>query len=271
MRIINLSVDGIFQAAQRGLYEWLQEQDADIICLQDLQALEPELDADIFHPKGYHSYFFDSGEPHSKGVAIYTRILPKALIYGLGFSSGVDMQGRYLQIDFDKVSIGSLLAPGISGKGESPEIKRQFFDDLQSLLYKVTHKRRQFIICGNWQMAHTEKDVRFPDQAYDKSGFLDWEQQWLDQLFFQIGYVDAFRVAMTDDKQFSWWPERGTTAKQAVEADLAKLDQDTSQAFRTDFQAASYDLGRAVKGAGVYTGKMFSSHLPVMVEYDIEL
>lgn len=256
MRLINLSVDGIFQAAQRGLYDWLAEQNADIICLQDLQALEPELDADVFHPKGYHSYFFDSGEKHTNGVAIYTRELPKALIYGLGFSSGVDMQGRYLQIDFDKVSIGSLLAPAAFKAGESQEVKRQFFEDLQGLLYKVTHKRRQFIISGNWQMAHTEKDVRLPNEAYDKPGFLDWEQQWLDQLFFQIGYVDAFRVAMTDDEQYSWW-QGGEPGK--------------GQALRSDFQAASYDLGRVVKGAGVYTAKSFSSHLPVMVEYDIEL
>ena len=281
MRIITLSVDGIFQAAQRGLYDWLKDQDADVVCLQDLRALEPELDADVFHPEGYYSYFFDSGEPHTNGVAIYTRVLPKAMIYGLGFSSGVDMQGRYLQIDFGNVSIGSLLAPA-SKPGESQEEKMQFFDDLQALLYKVTRKRRQFIICGNWQMAHTEKDVRFPDQAWDKPIFMDWEQQWLDQLYFQIGYVDSFRVAQSDDKQFSYWPD-------GVGAD--------AQAYRSDFQIASYDLGRTVKSAGLYRGGYqrneqrneqsnaaagkaktehpselgFSSHLPVMVEYDLTL
>jgi exodeoxyribonuclease-3 len=80
MRIISLCVDGIHQAAQRGLYDWLSTQDADIICLQDLRALENELDNDIFHPEGYFSYFFDSGVKHYSGVAIYTRHQPKALI-----------------------------------------------------------------------------------------------------------------------------------------------------------------------------------------------
>jgi len=103
MRIISLSVDGIHQAAQRGLYDWLISQDADIICLQDLRALEPELDHAVFHPEGYNAYFFDSGVKHYNGVAIYTRKQPKALIYGLGFSSGVDMEGRYLQADFENI------------------------------------------------------------------------------------------------------------------------------------------------------------------------
>jgi len=155
MRIISLSVDGIHQAAQLGLYDWLETQDADIICLQDLRALEYELDHEVFHPNGYFSYFFDSGVKHYNGVAIYTRHQPKALIYGLGF----------------------------------------------------TRKRRSFIVCGNWGMAHTKKDVENWQENVGRTGFLGNEQQWMGQLFSQLGYVDAFRQVVPDSGEYSWVPD----------------------------------------------------------------
>lgn len=254
MRVINLSVDGIFQAAKRGLYDWLCDQDADIICLQDLRAQEYELDDAIFHPEGYTAYFFDSGIPETNGVAIYTREQPKALIFGFGFPSGAEMEGRYLQIDFERISIGSLLAPDAGSTPESQEAKINFFDDLQAHLDKISHKRREFIFCGNWQMAHTAKDVTDPTTM--ESGFLPHEQQCLDQIFNQIGYADTFRQDNTDADEYSWWPS-------------GKIDEGLG--LRTDFQVSSNSLRNRVEYATIYKNKQFSSHLPVIIDYDIEL
>jgi len=219
MRIISLSVDGIHQAAQLGLYDWLETQDADIICLQDLRALEYELDHEVFHPNGYFSYFFDSGVKHYNGVAIYTRHQPKALIYGLGFSSGVDMEGRYLQIDYDN--------------------------------YSITRKRRSFIVCGNWGMAHTKKDVENWQENVGRTGFLGNEQQWMGQLFSQLGYVDAFRQVVPDSGEYSWVP-------------------DHSDGMRIDYQVVSSRIARRIEYAALYKTKAFSSHRPVIVDYDID-
>ncbi len=255
MRIITLSVDGIHQAAQRGLYDWIDTQDADIICLQDLRALESELDHEVFHPDGYFSYFFDSGIKHYNGVAIYTRFQPKALIYGLGFSSGVDMEGRYLQVDYDHFSIGSLLAPSAVSETESIEVKIKFFEDLQNLMHKVTRKRRSFIYCGNWAMAHTRKDVQNWQDNVGTPGFLPHEQQWMNQLFNQIGYSDAFRQVNSDPDEFSWWPSG---------------EIGVGDGWRTDYQVVSESLRRKVEYAVVYKSQAFSSHLPVIVDYDIE-
>lgn len=256
MRVINLSVDGIFQAAQRGLFDWLDSQDADVICLQDLRALEPELDQPVFHLDGYFAYFFDSGTEHYNGVAIYTRKQPKALIFGLGFASGVDMEGRYLQVDYEQLSVGSLLAPGATSSAESQEVKIKFFDDLQSHLEKITRKRREFIFCGNWAMAHTPRDVTNSEQNEQESGFLPHERQWLAQVFNQIGYVDAFRKANKDADEYSWWPS-------------GKLNE--GEGWRTDFQIVSAPIGQRVEHAAIYKIQQFSSHLPVIIDYDIEL
>ena len=256
MRIISLCVDGIHQAAQRGLYEWLAEQDADIICLQDLRALEYELDEAPFQLDGYLAYFFDSGEQHYNGVGIYTRKQPKALIFGLGFSSGVDMEGRYLQADFEQISIGSLLAPSATLETESQEVKIQFFDDFQAHLSKITRKRREFIFCGNWNMAHKRIDVQNWQNNDSNSGFLPHEQQWMDQLFTQVGYTDAFRMANSDSDEFTWWPS-------------GKIGE--GDGWRTDYQVVSESLANRVEYATTYKNKFFSSHLPVIIDYDLEV
>lgn len=256
MRIISLCVDGIHQAAQRGLYEWLATQDADFICLQDLRALEYEMDGDNFHLDGYFAYFFDSGDKHQNGVAIYSRHMPKALIYGLGFSTGVDMAGRYLQVDFENLSIGSLLSPVATEDPESQEVKAQFFDDMQAHLHKISHKRRDFIFCGNWGMAHRQIDVTNPDILSDHPGFLEEEQQWMHQLFNDLEYTDAFRRTNKDSDEYSWWPS-------------GEFGQ--GEALRTDYQVISSSLSRHIEYAVIYKSKQFSSHLPVIIDYDIEM
>lgn len=256
MRIISLSVDGIHQAAQRGLYTWLAEQDADIICLQDLRAKEYEVDTDPFHLDGYFAYFFDSGIEHYNGVAIYTRHQPKALIYGLGFSNGVDMEGRYLQADFEHISVGSLLAPSATSELESQEVKIKFFDDFQAHLNKITRKRRDYIFCGNWAMAHRRQDVQNWQDNDSNSGFLPHEQQWMDQLFNQLGYVDAFRRVNHDSDEYSWWPSN-------------QINE--GEGWRTDYQVTSNNLKNRVEYGVIYKTQQFSSHLPVIMDYDIEL
>lgn len=255
MRIISISVDGIHQAAARGLYDWLANQEADIICLQDLRCLEYETDDDVFHPEGYHAYFFDSGVKHYNGVAVYSRALPKALIYGFGFSSGVDMEGRYLQIDFDNLSVGSLLAPSAANTTESQEVKNQFFDDLQAHMIKIARKRRDFIFCGNWGTVPAREDVSDPEQQQHQSGFLQNEQHWMKQLP-HIGYTDAFRQGNHDRDEYSWWPS-------------GKIDE--GDGWRTDLQVVSSSLKNRVEYAMIYKRQQFSSHLPVIVDYDLEL
>ena len=256
MRIISLSVDGIFQAAQRGLYDWLAEQDADIICLQDLRAREAEVDTDPFHLDGYFAYFFDSGIDHYNGVAIYTRHQPKALIYGLGFASGVDMEGRYLQADFERISVGSLLAPSATFETESQEVKIKFFDDFQNHLSKISRKRRDFIFCGNWGMAHRRIDVQNWQTNEENSGFLPHEQQWMNQLYNQLGYVDAFRRINKDPDEYTWWP-------------AGKMGE--GDGWRTDLQVVSNSLKNQVEYGAIYKTQQFSSHLPLIMDYDIEL
>lgn len=257
MRIINLSVDGIHQAVERDLLTWLADQDAEIICLQDLRASEPAVfNIPGFEIEGYHTYVLDSQHKGVRGVAIYTKSQPKALMYGFGLSNGMDVDGRYLQADFETISIGCLLAPEGTAGEKSQEQKDQFFADFQGYLNKITNKRRRYIICGNWQIAHTHIDVENSDNHDQESGFLLSEQMWLDQLYTQIGYADAFRLANTDRDEFSWWPGG---------------DIEQGDGMRTDYQVISKSLAPTVEYAVIYTAKHFSSHAPVIIDYDLEI
>ncbi len=254
MRIISFSADGIKNAAEKGFYDWLSEQDADFICIQDLQCSEYDLQDDTFFPSEYNAYFFDDIDGKANGVAIYCRSLPKAIMTGLGFAD-FDMEGRYIQADYENLSVGCLLAPQAApGDAEQLARKSQFYELLGNHLQKVRNKRREFIICGNWQIAHTAGDLQDTESNSTNPGFLAEERQWMDQLF-ENGYVDAFREINSDRDEFSWWP-----------------DGDRSiNGWRTDFHVISKGLQYAVDYGAIYKSREFSSHAPVIMDYDIEL
>jgi exodeoxyribonuclease III len=254
MRIISFSADGIKNAAKNGFYDWLKEQDADFICIQDLQCSEYDLQDNLYFPPEYNAYFFDDVDGKANGVAIYCRKLPKAIMTGLGFAD-FDMEGRYIQADFENLSVGCLLAP--SAKNDEPEQlerKAEFYNLLASHFQKVRNKRREFIICGNWQLAHTASDLQDTDSNSNTSGFLADERQWMDELL-SSGYVDAFREINSDTDEFSWWPDGNRE----------------TNGWRSDFHIISSGLKYAVDYGAIYKSKTFSSHAPVIMDYDIEL
>tara|TARA_R110002072_G_scaffold99563_12_gene218970 strand:- start:23299 stop:24063 length:765 start_codon:yes stop_codon:yes gene_type:complete len=254
MRIISFSADGIKNAAEEGFFGWLKEQDADFICIQDLQCSEYDLQDSQFFPEGYNSYFFDDVDGKANGVAIYCRKMPKAIMTGLGFSD-FDMEGRYVQADYENFSVACLLAPKAEKDNAGQQSrKNEFYSLFGAHLQKVRNKRREFIICGNWHIAHCPEDVQDTQKNSTTSGFLAEERQWMSELL-QSGYVDAFREISSDQDEFSWWPD----------------GEVGSNGWRTDFQIISQGLKYSVDYGAIYKIKQFSSHAPVIMDYDIEL
>ncbi len=254
MRIISFCADGIESAADKGFFDWVMEQDADIVCIQNLQTREYKLTDDKYFPEGYHPYFFEAAEENCNGVAIYCRQIPKAIMTGLGFND-FDMEGRYIQADYGDISIGSLLAPSAYPNDSAAQARKtRFFDLYYAHLNKVRNKRREFIICGNWNIAPRNIDVGNPSEAQGLSGCLGEEQQWMDNLTRELGYVDAFRQFNTDADEFTWWP-----------------DGESGNGWRVDLQIVSGRLKPTVEYGAIYKTQSFSSHAPVIVDYDIEL
>ncbi|MFT6310569.1 MAG: exodeoxyribonuclease-3 [Porticoccus sp.] len=255
MRVISFCADGIKTAAENGFYDWVSQQDADFICIQDLRAQEYELQADLFHPQGYFGYFFDSPSPATNGVAIYVKDMPKAIMTGLGFGED-DMEARYIQADYDHISIGCLLAPqAAAGDTDGLERKAKFYERYHNHLNKIRNKRREYIICGSWFIAHRDEDVQSLNGAAGKYGFLDEERQWLDILYRDLGYSDAFRRINSDHDEFTWWPDSNRAAN----------------GWRTDFQIISSGVRNRVDYGAIYKSKEFSSHAPLIMDYELEI
>jgi exodeoxyribonuclease-3 len=255
MQVINLNVDGLKQAASRGLYDWMSKQTADIICLQDLRTSEDQLDSDIYFPAGYHAYFCDTADGRN-GVAIYTRELPRAVMIGFGYSEDVDLDGYYIRADFEQLSVVSMYVPYASMDPESLENRMRFLDQLQAHLQKISNKRRKYIFCGNWQIGHQKSDVQNWEAHMASPGFLPFERQWLNELYNDLGYVDVMRSLSSDRDLLSWWP---------------KGEIGNGDGWRVDMQIASPEIASYACRAHFVQNAVFSSHLPLVVDYDCEL
>lgn len=255
MRVMTLNVQGIKQAAEKGFFDWMVEQDADVVCLQDLRAKEYELDDEIYHPEGYYPYFFDAFEDGYSGVAIYCKTPPKAIMTGLGFEQ-CDFHGRYIQADYDSVSIACLSIPEGTSSDEAQSQKFHYLEEMMSVFQKTLRKRRQFIFCGSWNIAHKTADISNWYVNQKKSGFLPEERQWIDMVLDEMGFVDAFREVDRDDHQFTWIPE---------ESRLKRLDEGA----RYDYQVVTKGLRKLIRNGDIASEELFSEHRPVTIEYNI--
>ena len=255
MRIISLTVNGLKNAAEQGLFEWLKEEQADVVCLQNTQDREYKLPDSVLYPDGFNGYFFEGETDDYSGVAIYTRELPKAIMTGLGFPA-CDFQGRYIQADFEHVSVGSVLFPK-EDAFHSLEDKLAFQTEFLNHLKKTRRKRRDFIFCGNFEAAHKTIDVANWRQQQDVPGFLPEERAFLDQAFGPVGFVDAFREANFGENQFTWWPNE--------EARRRNID-----GKRIDYQICTPNLRQYVVEAKILRNADFGDHAPVLVEYEFD-
>ena len=197
MKIISANVNGIRAAEKKGFFSWLKKVDADIVCIQETKAQEDQLHPEIYYPENYHCHYFDAEKKGYSGVAIFSKIKPLKVIRGFGNDlTDMDAEGRYIQADFDingtALSVASIYVPSGSSKEERQQIKFSFMDRYTPVLKSMRRKRREYIICGDWNIVHKEIDIKNWKSNQKNSGCLPEERAWLDKLFGPLGYVDAF-------------------------------------------------------------------------------
>jgi len=260
MRIITANVNGIRAAEKKGFFTWLKKQDADLVCIQETKAQEDQLEADDFYPAGYHCYYFDAEKKGYSGVAIYSRQKPDRIIRGLGEGfEDMDAEGRFIQADFtredgSKLSIVSLYLPSGSSKEERQQIKFSFMERFTDKLKAMRRQRREFVLCGDWNIVHKEIDIKNWKSNQKNSGCLPEERAWLDKLFGPMGFVDAFRVVNQQAEQYTWWSNRGQAWANNV-------------GWRIDYQIVTPRLSDTIKGVSIYKTERFSDHAPLIIDY----
>ena len=254
MRIISLNANGIRSAARKGFFDWLEKQNADVLCLQETKARVEQLDDPVFKPEGYHHCFHDARcKKGYSGVAIYSRQKPDEVLTSLDYED-FDCEGRYIEARYGNLSVVSLYFPSGSSGDERQQYKFRMMDWFAGILDGWLASGRDFALCGDWNIVRSERDIRNWKSNQKNSGCLPAERAWLNDLIEERGWLDSFRTLQPDSEQYTWWSNRG----RARENDVG---------WRIDYQLASPGMGERLRDCSVYTEQRFSDHAPVIVDY----
>jgi len=257
LRVITLNVNGIRSAAKKGLYPWLAAQKADVVCLQEIKAQEADLDSALLAPKGFFGHFYPAQKRGYAGVALYSRIAPDKVVKGFGVRE-FDAEGRYLEASFGKLKVVSLYLPSGSSGEHRQESKFRFLDAFIPQLKKLSRSGHQAVLCGDWNIAHQQIDLKNWRANQKNSGFLPEERAWLTRVLGELGWVDVFRRLNAKPGQYTWWSNRGQARAKNV-------------GWRIDYHIATPGLARTARREAIYTKKRFSDHAPLVIDYEWSL
>lgn len=252
MKIITANTNGIRAAARKGFFDWLEGQDADVCCIQETKAQVHQLEDPMFHPG--HAYYNDAEKKGYSGVALYCKREPDDLITGTGYEV-FDTEGRYIEAQFGNLSVISLYMPSGSAKDERQLIKYKCMDFFMDKMQEMKGSGRDYIICGDWNIAHKNEDIRNWKGNQKNSGFLPEERAWLDTLFDEVGFIDAFREVEQEEHTYTWWSNRGQAYA-------------NNTGWRIDYHILSPGMKGTVKKTDVYKTERFSDHAPLIIDYD---
>ncbi len=259
MRIITANLNGIRSAANKGFFEWMLAQNADVICIQELKAQAADLTREMLQPGDYYGYFHYAEKKGYSGVGLYAKKQPEKIIEGLGIAD-IDAEGRYLQADFGNLSVVSLYLPSGSSSDERQQIKFAFLERFLPHLKQLINCGREVILCGDWNIAHQEIDLKNWRGNRKNSGFLPEERAWIGQVFNEVGFKDVYRCLhpSTTEDCYTWWSNRGQAWAKNV-------------GWRIDYQIATPGVAALAQSASVYKLQRFSDHAPLSVEYGIAI
>jgi exodeoxyribonuclease-3 len=255
LKIISLNLNGIRSATNKGLYTWLKKQDADIVCMQEIKAQAGDMTDEMLNPEGYFGYFHYAEKKGYSGVGIYSKTKPDSIVVGLGITD-IDNEGRYIEARFGNLSVVSLYLPSGSSGEERQAFKFSVMERFMLHLKMLKDSGRDVVICGDWNIAHQEIDLKNYKGNRKNSGFLPEERAWLTALFDEVGWVDVYRKLHpeTTDECYTWWSNRGQAWAKNV-------------GWRIDYQIATTDFANKAISTSVYKDERFSDHAPLIVEY----
>ncbi len=259
MRIVTANLNGIRSAGRKGFFDWLPRQNADVLCLQELKAQVGDMTKPMLNPEGYYGYFHYAEKKGYSGVGLYCKRQPDQIIEGLGIAD-IDMEGRYIEAVFGNTSVVSVYLPSGSSSEERQTVKFSFMDRFWPHLEQLRQSGREVIVCGDWNIAHREIDLKNWKGNLKNSGFLPEERAWIGELFDKLGYVDVYRrlYPEAEGEAYTWWSNRGQAWAKNV-------------GWRIDYQIATPGIAAKATAASVYKAERFSDHAPLIVDYAAEL
>ncbi len=253
MKIISFNLNGIRSAISKGLYEWIEKESPDVLCVQEIKAMPEQIDILKFRELGYFSYIHSAQKPGYSGVAIFSKKEPDFVKAGIGISE-FDKEGRFLRLDFGELTfINSYFPSGTMGDIRQ-DLKMAYLGAVHLFVNKLKLERPNIILSGDYNICHKEIDISNPKNKKGVSGFLPEEREWVSR-FIESGFIDTFRIFDQTGDKYSWWSYRaGARVK--------------NLGWRIDYHMVSEPLKEKLKNAAILSEIKMSDHCPVVLELD---
>jgi len=264
VRIISFNANGIRSAASKGFFDWLAAQDADVTCIQETKAQEVQLVDAKFRPDRHHCFYRDAVTKKGySGVAIYSRREPDEVLTKIGFKV-FDDEGRYIEARFGNLSIVSLYVPSGTSGEERQQFKFEAMKKLRKIFDGWLASGREYVLCGDWNIVRSARDIRNWKSNQKNSGCLPEERAWLNGLIADAhgdgtpapkhGWLDSFRVVKPGVEEYTWWSNRGGARANNV-------------GWRIDYQITTPGIGKRARACAIARDPRFSDHAPYAVDY----
>jgi exodeoxyribonuclease-3 len=261
-KLTSLNLNGIRSAANKGVEAWLDKAKPDCICVQEVKAQAADIEGRFEQLAGMQGYFHFAEKKGYSGVGLYTRHTPSDVRVGFD-KAEFDTEGRYVELRFDtpqrKLSLISCYFPSGSSGPERQEAKFRFLEVMYPHLMAL-QKERDFIVCGDVNIAHQQADLKNWRSNQKNSGFLPEERAWMTRLLSEGGMVDVYRQLQPDttDACYTWWSNRGQAYANNV-------------GWRLDYHLATPALASLARTEEIYKEEKFSDHAPLTIGYALTL
>lgn len=251
MTILSYNVNGIRAAMRKGLTSWLKDAKPDVVCFQEIKALEEQIETEAFHQLGYtYTYWYPAKKKGYSGVGIISKIKPNHVEFGCGVDY-MDDEGRILRADFDDFSIMSLYLP--SGTNDARlQLKFDFMHDFYAYIHQLKEVIPNLVVCGDFNICHEPIDIHDPVRLKTVSGFLPEEREWLSQ-FLDNGFTDSFRLKNPEVEQYSWWSYRANARA-------------NNKGWRLDYHLVTDPIKQNIERAVILPEAKHSDHCPVLLK-----
>ena len=251
MTVASYNVNGIRAAMSKGFVSWLVATNPDVICLQEIKAMEDQIDTEALAKAGYvHQYYFSAQKKGYSGVAILSKTQPDHVEYGTGIE-GMDFEGRNLRADFGTLSVMSMYLPSGTNT-DRLSYKFNYMDEIYDYFMDLKKQRPELIVCGDYNICHEAIDIHDPIRNQTVSGFLPEERAWMSKLL-GSGFVDSFRHLNKNPHHYTWWTYRANARA-------------NNKGWRLDYGLITEPLLPQLKRSLILSQAVHSDHCPILVE-----